>query len=886
MNTYIIDNLFEKFTLYSSNLLFKDSAEADKNETEDSKKRYKTLLFTLNDKGYFDHLSKGNHEKASEILNDIEKRLYEELNPYYIELKKITNLNYHTLRNFKHLSIIRNNSENSLLTASEEAEFKTIYNEELEYFNLAHYRYDFQEYTLFNKLSIIFLLFSTIMRMIKNRQNLSFSDQNINEYYLNNFLVSHGFLYYNNISYDKKKIFVKHIMEFFNRKGSLDCIEQIIKILSDKEIDIYEYYLFYDEDFDKYVFLKVKPNESFIKIFNELRSDREQSWEMVVLSDPSWMATEQDLKDKNIKFIKTKYFSIDSYSDMSDASRELSLLVNKTRRYKDIFGSIYKFDLDGFNSGVELTDFLMFLTLLAMRVNGFSKESISVIEANENMRKYLISPKCYEFQLNDHVNKQLSELIVESIQEQQFISNAIQDIEAYKKESKIDINFKSSDRVNAIRKELNNNYAHNYRPTISDGKATTAYDYLTKKYSNMKSYLDEQDASLLSSQFLSFVDSLETMLILYGQSAFKFKDIYANLYLPKITEIISFFKSINSYLLEFNSTLLIEKDSRQDIISDSNTVTGIIKISNRDSIGNGNSGDPDYMPDMNFPNKDKIVDKEIDLGDTLLNGNSIVKETEAYGPSKLVSKDGKTAYDDVILYDFPRKVVEKSKFLFSDFGNFISYINDNEDIFQNKNIFDIEKQAREIAKDKEKFYSNGLVIDFYGSEGKYKEIREFYGLSYIEFKDKIIKILNRFDNIFNSIQNRFDIKKEDFLYHKDKRIPYMRKTFLYQEVQNEIKEEDILYQDLRNRSEFTDVLYVYEYNKDTDKYEYADQYNKKYRSVKRKESPKYHQEFDEFHTGKRHYKEFIESMKELIEENKKEDEIIGSIPIPDMPSVS
>ncbi len=132
-------------------------------------------------------------------------------------------------------------------------------------------------------------------------------------------------------------------MEFFNRKGSLDCIEQIIKR------------------------------------------------------------------------VKLKYFSIDSYSDMSDASRELSLLVNKTRRYKDIFGSIYKFDLDGFNSGVELTDFLMFLILLAMRVNGFSKESISIIEANENMRKYLVSPKCYEFQLNDHVNKQLSELIVKHI---------------------------------------------------------------------------------------------------------------------------------------------------------------------------------------------------------------------------------------------------------------------------------------------------------------------------------------------------------------------------------------------------------------------------------------------------------------------------------------
>ncbi len=132
----------------------------------------------------------------------------------------------------------------------------------------------------------------------------------------------------------------------------------------------------------------------------------------------------------------------------------------------------------------------------------------------------------------------------------------------------------------------------------------------------MKSYLDEQDASLLSSQFLSFVDSLETMLILYGQSAFKFKDIYANLYLPKITEIISFFKSINSYLLEFNSTLLIEKDSRQDIISDSNTVTGIIKISNRDSIGNGNSGNPDYRPDMNFPNKDKIVE-DLELDDTI-----------------------------------------------------------------------------------------------------------------------------------------------------------------------------------------------------------------------------------------------------------------------------
>ena len=46
MNTYIIDNLFEKFTLYSSNLLFKDSAEADKNETEDSKKKDIKLYYS------------------------------------------------------------------------------------------------------------------------------------------------------------------------------------------------------------------------------------------------------------------------------------------------------------------------------------------------------------------------------------------------------------------------------------------------------------------------------------------------------------------------------------------------------------------------------------------------------------------------------------------------------------------------------------------------------------------------------------------------------------------------------------------------------------------------------------------------------------------------
>lgn len=274
VNTYLIDTLFEKFTKYAGRLIFKDSVAADKEETEESKIFVNQLTKELSEKNYFALLNSGNLDEAEKILEECSKN-YTELNSYYINLSKLTGILPYKLRQIGHLNIVAStNIEDLGLSSNDEISFKTLYASELDYFNTAQFRFDFIEETLFNKLVICLLSFSTILRLIKQNQDLYITDQNVSEYYLNNFLVSHGFLYYNNISYDKKKIFTKNIIEFYNGKGSLQCISEIINILNDKEIDIYEYYLFYDSDVDDYFFLKVKPNESFLAVVNEYRSDR------------------------------------------------------------------------------------------------------------------------------------------------------------------------------------------------------------------------------------------------------------------------------------------------------------------------------------------------------------------------------------------------------------------------------------------------------------------------------------------------------------------------------------------------------------------------------------------------------------------------------------
>lgn len=875
VDTYLVDLLFEKFTLYAASLKFKDENEANYFETEESRNAYDLYLMKLNDEGYFDLAAKGQIDAAKAILEKLEKTFYKETNAYYLRIKKESNLSFYELRTLKHLSLIPSNKASSNLTSVEEIEFKTIFDDELNYFKSSQFRFDSQDKILFSKISIIFLLFSTIMRMIKQRQQVNITDQNINEYYLNNFLVSNGFLFYNNIPYDKKKVFVKHIIEFYRGKGTLKTVKSVVDILNDKDVDIYEYYLFYDEKETKYYFLKVKPDESFIKVFNELRSDREVSFDLIVNSDPSWLASEEDLLKRRIKFIKTKYFSIDSYSDAGDAMTELSFLLNKMRRYRDLFGSIHKFEIEGFNEGIELTDFLLFLSLMAMRVSGYTIESIKQLYANEDINKFFIPPKAHESNLSNNKDAKLPDLIAESIKEIQEYSFLADEIENYKKYSKIDTNTSVMELVRDLRLKRRDNYNQNYRLPVPERLTIKAFDYLINKHPQMLGMLSETDASILSTQFLGFIDALERMLILYGQNAFKFKDIYASLYLPKIVEIVNFFKSMNAHLLEFSNALSIDKESREDILSDAYSAAGVVRVSNRDRYGSGNSGNKDYFPDNDFPNKDSILDREIELGNKYLK-NIDKMSPELFGAFKNTNQSN-TQFNDTIVHDAPMTADKKASLLMTSFGNGSSLITDYTE------IFDTHRRLEEILKDENKMYYENYILDFYGTEGTYKDIREKYGLSPKEFKEELAKIFLKYDGIFGSVMNKINVRKEEFILKKEgSHIPFLKKPYILRKVANKVTNKDLLFQDLKHRTTFTDVIAIYEATNNSQEYKYSEELNTTYRSLNRRENDKFSNIGNSIYSGKRNYSAFIEELKQRSEDDKVEQSLIGSIPIPDL----
>lgn len=858
MNTYIIDKLFEKYTLYASKLLFKDSTEANENETDESKNNFGLLVKNLSDMDYFLYLSKGDIETSKAILIKCESK-YTELNPYYIKLKNESDLSYYELRISNHLSIIEKNNIDTDLSLLEIKKFHSIYSEELDYYLNCYHKYDSSSEILYNRLSILFMLFSTIIRLIKIDQSLEITDQNVNEYYLNNFLVSNGFLLYNNIDYHKKKIFTKHIIEYHNSRGSLSNIKNIVDVLVDNNSDIYEYYLMYDESIDKYSFIKVKPGETFAKVINENRNNREENFDYITSMDPSWIATESDLKNKNIKFAKTKYFSISYSSDLSSSFFELSLLLNNSKRVKELFGEIYKIDINGFDNGIEIVDYLLLINLMSFRVSGYKIDDIKLLKLNENFDNFVYIPKSW---CNNKIHKQNSRqnLITTSINDINHIEDTYNNIYEIKKQSTMDMSLTPIDKIRELKKNLKDNYEVEYKYYEQNSNYISVYSYLTSKYPSVSNILEEEDLSLLSKNYLDYVNDLERILMTYGQSAFKFKEIYSNLYLPKIKEVINYFKSLNSYLIDFSTTLSIEKESKLDIISDSHSISGIVMISNKNSFIGSNSGNIDYNQDSDFINKEFIVDDEIDMMNEIINSDKF--------DEKNIIKNG-----NVKVVEYPINIKNKEKLLYSSFSSYMPFITDYSD------VFDKNKRLNDIISNNRFFYFNGSVIDFFGQEGSYKKLREKYGLSYFDFKNKVSNILLKHNGIYGSVNNVIGIEKNDFIYDKNRKLPFLKKPYLFKRMNNKVEPGDILYRKLLDNTQYTDVVSVYEFNKSTNKFEHNPYYTDKYRSINY--SYKLDKEYTKKYSGLRSFKEFINNVKDRKNNEIQEDNVIGSIPIPD-----
>lgn len=872
MNTYIIDILFEKYTKYASSLSFFNQYEMERDETEESKLRYKKYLMDLADNNYFKLMSAGHVDDAKKIIEEIDKK-YIEKNPYVEKIKKQTGLSYYEVRTLKNLSLLEILDQEHTLALNEEIMFKEIYNEELEYHYKSFNKPELEAEILFNKISLIFILFSTIINVIKKIQEFSINDNNINEYYLNNFLVSNGFLFYNNLTYDKKRLFTRHIIEYHNNKGSLNVIYDMLNVILGKDVSVFEYYLYYDEEFQRYYFLKVKPTEEFMSVLNTLKNERILRYEQIVSDDPSWTATEDELLERDIKFLKSKYFSIEFSYDMTESLKELSFLTNKVKRYRDLFHKVYDFKIDAFPTKIELLDFMLFLTLMAYKVNNFPIEDIVNIPANENLDRFAYLPKNNEGQLGDDENHTIQNIYINSIKEIENSNLLEEEIIQLKKHNKTDHNLKQFDKIKELKRYYSNSYLAVYRPCLRQIGNISIYTYLTNKYSFLEAYLTENDPAVLQDTFLDFINTLEKILLLYGQSTLKFKDIYSSLYLPKVMEIINFFKSLNAKLLTYNNTFSIDKTNRLDIFSDDYTTTGIVRLSNRDLNLNTNSGNDEYKPEKDFINKENIVDNELDLINKLLNTNKDEITEDSFGKDTITSKDDISSYKTSIVDEYPYPATYKEKLLFTSFNNYLPFI----DNFSN--IYDTDKRLDEILKSDDTLYLNGKVIDFYGQDGSFKKLKDKHKLSPSEFKKQVSSIAKKYSFIFGNILNNSSLKKEDYIYNNNARLPFLKKPYLLRRVNNKVSKEDLLLRKMYDNTFYTDAIHIYKHNKTTDKFDHVPEHTDKYRSLIKKNPPKYTQDDLLKYSGQRTFTKFIDRIKQERKEKEDEENFIGTIPV-------
>lgn len=131
-----------------------------------------------------------------------------------------------------------------------------------------------------------------------------------------------------------------------------------------------------------------------------------------------------------------------------------------------------------------------------------------------------------------------------------------------------------------------------------------------------------------------------------------------------------------------------------------------------------------------------------------------------------------------------------------------------------------------------------------------------------------------------------ELKKEDYIYGRSERIPFLKKPYLYRRVSNKVKDTDYLYIKRHDRTIYTDVVHVFEFDKQKEDFVHAPIYTDKYRSTIRKESPKYEQQDLERYEGKRNFHKFIEELKKQKEEQDKENEFIGMPEISDLKEVT
>jgi hypothetical protein len=748
---------------FSKTVVTKNCFLANKEENDESISNWNSFLDRLKRIGVYSLISMGREDEALKIIHELEKD-YEEKNIYYQELKQKTGIDYYTLRN-EDCGVILSYKITRDISTKEIELFKKEYKKELEYFLSTQLNYSYMDFDLYKKLFELMLMFSVILRCTNLSINNNIDINTTNQDILNNFLVSHGFLLFNSVQKSKKAAFALKINQLYKSKASYNVIIDIIDLLTNKSAEFFEYYLFFDESKQDYYFLRVKPEEDFIYIYKNLYYERIVDFDQVVIEDPSWYATKEDLMNKNIKFLKSKYFSTMVTVNLNQTDTNLAFLINKLKRYRTMLKQDYLLEIEEYGTEkFSLLDFITFTFILSLKVKGINiselKETVLNIKYFKNK---IIHNQNWEGKYrNDDSRNLLLQLVSETYFEQSQLSqiqanmsvNEPMEFEEEVIPSYISNNYKRySDYKSDITTNLNNEYRNLIDETENDN--ISVYDYLSGINKEFKNKLEELEPYIIKDNFFRALELLEMTLSIYGQKEFGFAEQYLSLNLRDIKLIIDYFKSIVTRFIEVGIEFTIEENKEEGL---------------------------------------NIFDRKYNMG---------IKIKEEHFSS------------GSIFYEEPttNKVIEENN-LESNTGNYINPIDYLKENFVNPYYVDGTESETEVTKKIEELLNRDdvliigdTIIDLGSISDKInkctsKNSDEYKNIGITDSKEIIKNIITKYPNLLGNITRVFDIATYKFnsIGNSKDKVFYDSHNYylLYKDMPLKIEDSDILFEDYEN----------------------------------------------------------------------------------------
>jgi len=742
-NFNIHQTLFDKYILFSQTFVIKDCIEADANETEESSDYWKYFLSRLSQSGVFELMANGYVEKANQIIQE-ELESYTEQNTYYIDLNAKTGIDYYTLRKEECGKILKYDNVSNL-SNNDIAVFLENYNTEKDFFAANNVFYLYKEDFLYRALFRYLMVFSTILRSVYKIMNYKIDLNTTDQFILNNYLASHGFLLYNNIPKSKKADFALNIMNLYNEKGSYQVIERIVKIIVGNEATIYDYWLYLEEKEQKYYFLKVKPNENFMNIYLNKKGERRVEFTNVIIWDNTWFATEEDLLNQNVRLIKSKYFSLESSINLLDIETDICLLINKLKLYRNIFKTDYFIEISEFGGKISFLDYIMFISYLAYKVRNFDETTLKNLKCNLVITDETVLPLVFNGKYTKIENKTLKELIEDAFNEKVLYEEKLLELESNKLEYETGSELynlpekvkEKYTRYSDIKKFISNNFEDYYQKMIdgNDKQVIYVYEHLSSKNIHFKDLMDEKDLDVTKDNFLRCLEYLQMILSMFNYTYSDFIKPYQTVNKDKIEQIIRYFKSLASDFVDLSTTYDLDENGKRGFkLIDQCAMKSYKNFYDYNSFRQfyfRESGDNSIIYDNKLPTIDGSIN----------NGNNLSGLNTENNPN-LVSRGE---------YDF---------------------------------IQEIAKRLEEIFKNEDFYWFKNYFLDFNGAND--------------EIRQKLLSILKRFPFITSLISSRYKLnitmekyKTKDFKY-KFKRPDY---TLIFKEMDYKVTPKDILFVD-------------------------------------------------------------------------------------------